>query len=129
AGAEGVGDARWHGHEAALAQGDRLAVRPDLERQLALEHVERVGMAVVDVGSGHALARGVRRSRDGEVPPCAEEADGVISPARDRLSVADRMPDAHGAGVSPWRRMISSTAARSGGPPLAAASTSATSRK
>src|SRR5262245_46948591 len=35
----------------------------------------------------------------------------------------------HGAGVNPWRRMMSANFARSGGPPAAAFSTSKASRK
>jgi hypothetical protein len=51
-----VGHPGRHSHEAAGRHCDPLAVAPDLERQLALENVEGIGVLVVNMRAGDLFA-------------------------------------------------------------------------
>ena len=62
-------------------------MRPQFERQLAVEHVERVGVRVVHVQVRPALAGGEARPRDRDLLTFAEEDHVARRPVADRLAV------------------------------------------
>jgi len=136
--AEGMGHPRRRGDEAAWWNSDRLALAPDLERQLALEDVERIGVLAVDMRACHPLTGRAPRLSEGDVLAGDEDAELGLLAAVDRLRIADREDymrrldiGAHDydTGVSPCRRMTSPSAAKSGGPPAVALTMAAVSRK
>jgi hypothetical protein len=69
-----VSDAGRGGDEAAGADRDALAFGSDLKRELALEHVEGLGVPV-NVWACHVLAWCAARTGEAEVLACDEEAD------------------------------------------------------
>jgi hypothetical protein len=83
-----VDDVRRHGDEAARRHADPLPSRAERERQLALEHVERVRVLAVNVRVGPALARRVARPGHRDLLAVGEKDDLPPLPLGDLLSVA-----------------------------------------
>jgi len=79
-----------HRDQAAWGDRDRLRFASDLEGQLALDHVERVGVPVVNVGTGHRLPRGAEGVRDRDVLPGDEDADRALIALEDHLPPGGR---------------------------------------
>src|SRR5437016_5672812 len=73
-GAERVSYAGRRCEEAAGGDCDRFGLAPDLEDQLAVEDVERVGVLVMDVRAGYLLAGRVARVGDRYLLACEEDA-------------------------------------------------------
>jgi hypothetical protein len=86
--AERVHHVGWDGGEAAGADADPLSLRADREGQLALEHVEGVGVPAMDVGFRSALAGGVARPGHRELRLGGEQDDLAPLLIRDLLAVA-----------------------------------------
>src|SRR6266498_308576 len=76
-------------HEAAGGDGGRCCLASDLEGQLTLENIERIGMAVVNVRAGYPFARRVAGVCDCHLVARDENADLAIPLMKDCLPVAD----------------------------------------
>jgi hypothetical protein len=76
--------------KAAGGNGDRLGLAPDLERQLALEDVERIRVLVMDVRAGYRLADRVSGVRDRDLIAGEEDADLALGGSQDRIAPGDR---------------------------------------
>jgi hypothetical protein len=70
--------------------GDRLKLRPERELELALQHVEGIGVQPVDVRVGPLLARLVAEPRDDQVVELGEDAQRPLRAVRDGLAFAGR---------------------------------------
>jgi len=77
-----------HGDRAAAGDRNGFCAVSDLECQLAFEDVERVGVVVVNVRSGHSFLRVVAGLGDGHVVARDENADLACLAAKNRLAVA-----------------------------------------
>jgi hypothetical protein len=76
------------GDEGALRPLDVLALGPKLENEPALEHVERIRVAAMDVRVRATLAALVARLGDRDRVQADLEADGSRVPFRDDLALA-----------------------------------------
>ena len=81
-------DQRWDHSQRPGGHRDLLVLDPEPDRQLTLEHVEEVGVAVVDVEAG-ALAAGAE-ARPGRVQLVAvgEDLDPAVGGVADDLALA-----------------------------------------
>ena len=68
----------------------RLLLRAERELDLALEHVERIGVVVMDVRVRALLARLVAEQRDDQRLELGEDANRPLGPVSGRLALAGR---------------------------------------
>jgi hypothetical protein len=86
---EAVHDVGRDGDEGARRRAHPIGARPDLEGDLALEHVERVGVLAVHVQVGTALAGAVARPGERQLGASGEEDDRAPLRVGDRLAVSE----------------------------------------
>jgi hypothetical protein len=91
-----VHDVRRRRHEAPRRHPHRLAVRPEHEPQLAVEHVEGVGVLVVDVWLGPAFAGCQAVPRDRDLLSRGEHDGLAVREIGDRFAVGAADEDAAG---------------------------------
>jgi hypothetical protein len=87
---ERVHHVRRRGRERPRSRAHRLLLGPERELDLALEHVERVRVVVVDVRLGAFLARLVAEPRDDQGLELDEDAQRPLGPIGGRLAFAGR---------------------------------------
>ena len=85
---EGVDDERRRDHERSSRDGGLLPVGAETDRQLAVEHVEEVGVMSVDVGVRAVLSRSEPRPRSAEHVAVAEDLDPPVLGVTDDLAFA-----------------------------------------
>jgi len=88
--AKGVDDVGRRGGEGSGQRAHGLLLGAQRELDLALEHVERVRVVVVDVRVGALLARLVAEPGDDERLEVGENPECPLGPVRSRLALAGR---------------------------------------
>ena len=86
--AKGVHDVRRRGSEGSRPRGHCLELRPERQLDLALEHVERVGVVVVDVRVGAVLAGLVAEPAHDQLLELAQDADRPLGAVGHDLAFA-----------------------------------------
>ena len=88
--AEGVQRVRRGGGERSRPRRDDLPLGAEGQLELALEHVEGIGVVVVDVGVRALLARRVPEPSHDRLVELAEDPQRLRRPVGDDLALAGR---------------------------------------
>ena len=84
---EGMDDERRRNHERSCRDGSLLPLGSEADRQLAVEHVEKVGVMSVDVRSRAVTSRPEPRPRDAQLIAVAEDLDPPLGRIADDLAL------------------------------------------
>ena len=90
---EAVHDERWNARERPRRHDDALVLDAEPDRQLALEHVEEIGVETVDVQVGALAVRAEARPRRVQRLVLGEDLDPPVRRVADDLAAAERHQD------------------------------------